>query len=322
VILVCGECIIDLAPSDTGAGLWRAMPGGSPANTAVALARLGVPAAMAARLSGDAFGRRLRQHLVDNGVDLRFAVDVDEPATLAVVSTDDRHRAGYTFYRSGTADWGWLPGQLSAGPWDGITAVHAGSMALMIEPGCHEIEALLSAAHERQLVVSVDPNVRPDVCTDRATYVAAVLRWAAVADIVKLSDDDLRWLAPQREPVDVAAQLAAAGPALVVLTQGEHGASAVRPTGETVSVAGVAVDVLDTVGAGDAFSAGLLRALDNQGLLTPTGVRALTAREVSEALRFAVHVAALTCTRRGADPPRLTPDQQAVLAARATDQPS
>lgn len=303
MILVCGECLVDLAPEDTSAGLWRAFPGGSPANTAVALARLEVPVSFAGRLSTDDFGTMLGRHLRDNRVDISPSVSAEEPSTLAMMSVDDDGHASYSFRLDGTADWGWRPGELPDWPPKRVAAVHAGSMALMMEPGCLEIEAFLRRCAGRA-VISIDPNVRPVVCPDRTRYAAAVERWLTFTDVIKVSTDDLEWLYPGRAAADVARDWASMGPALVVLTLGADGARAWFGE-QTVSVPGVPVAVADTVGAGDAFGAGLLRGLADGGHLTPPGVRALTRSDVSRVLEFACRVAALACTRPGANPPLL-----------------
>ncbi len=300
MIVVCGETLIDLVPA--GDGLWRALPGGSPANTAVALARLATSTAMLARISRDGFGAALRERLTDNAVDLRYVVAADEPSTLAVVSFDAGGVASYGFYLNGTADWQWQRAELPTRFDDDVVAIHAGSMALMQPPGGAVIEERLRAERGRR-VISIDPNVRAIVCPDPVRYREAVERWLSFAHIVKASADDVSWLYPDRAVADVVNEWAANGPALVVITLGGDGALALASSGAAVTVPGVAVDVVDTIGAGDTFSAGLLHALDRQDCLSVTALSRLGAAELEAAARFAVRVSAVACTRAGADPP-------------------
>jgi len=299
MIVVCGEALIDLVSE--GPARWRALPGGSPANTAVGLARLGTPTALLARLADDVFGRQLREHLVGNGVDLRYAARAEEPTTLAFVEQTP-HGAEYAFYVSGTADWQWRDHELPAQMGDDVLALHTGSLALLMAPGAALIEELLRREH-RNRVISVDPNVRPSMLPDRPNYRQRVERWIGTADIVKVSADDLAWLYPDEALEAVATRWAAAGPALVVVTRGADGAYARTAGGADVDVPGEKVDVVDTVGAGDSFSAGLLHHLAESSLLTRPGLAALTSEDMAGAVRFAVRVAAVTCTRAGADPP-------------------
>jgi fructokinase len=302
MIVVCGETLIDLVPASGAGSLWRALPGGSPANTAVALSRLSTPTAMLARISSDAFGALLRRHLSDNHVDLRYVIDATEPTTLAIVDVDEAGAARYTFHLDGTADWQWKSAELPASLPDEIVAIHAGSMALLRPPGGATLEALLARERPRR-VVSVDPNVRAVMCPDHGEYARVVERWLGVAHIVKASADDISWLYPQRSLEAVLAEWAAAGPELVVATLGGDGAVAQTADGEVVAVPGESVNVVDTIGAGDTFSAGLLHALDVRQCLNAGELRQLTAAQLTAVLRFAVRVSALACTRAGADPP-------------------
>ncbi|HTC69041.1 MAG TPA: PfkB family carbohydrate kinase, partial [Acidothermaceae bacterium] len=182
MIVVCGETLIDLVHVE--GETWRALPGGSPANTAVALARLGTPAAMLARISGDAFGTRLRARLVDDDVDLRFVVDASEASSMAVVDLDESGGARYSFYLQGTADWQWTPAELPVSFDPSVAAIHAGSMALLMAPGGAVLEAMLLRERSSR-VVSIDPNVRASICPDPVRYRETVERWLRVAHVVK-----------------------------------------------------------------------------------------------------------------------------------------
>ncbi|MGW8357660.1 carbohydrate kinase family protein [Streptomyces wedmorensis] len=301
-ITVLGECVADAftEPANTSNELaLRVLPGGGPANTAVALARLGTPARFLARLSGDVFGRLFRAHLEASGVDLSCAVAAGEPSTLAVAELDAHGQAAYSFHAQNTADWQWSPGELARVDLSETACVHTGSLALVREPGGAVIEEFLAAA-SRQATVSIDPNVRPllvrpEVYRDRLTH------WCSLADILRLSEDDLELLLPGTPPEQACDTWHAAGVRLVVMTLGAKGAL-VSLDGERLRLPAVATRVVDTVGAGDSFTAGLLHHLGNRGLLGGrlTGVGL---EDVAEACRFAAHVAALTCSVVGPNPP-------------------
>jgi fructokinase len=300
MIVVCGEALIDLVPA--GGDLWRALPGGSPANTAVALSRLGTPVTMLARLSDDAFGVALRKRFTDNDVDLRWAVDATDSTTLAIVGLDDSGGARYTFHVHDTADWQWQDSEIPPSFGPDVATIHAGSMGLIGEPGGAVLEAMLVRERGRR-VISIDPNVRPIMCEDVAAYREAVERWLGIAHIVKVSADDVTWLYPDREFLEVAREWAARGPSLVVMTLGADGAVAFTSSGASHRVPGVKVEVVDTIGAGDTFTAGLLHSLKAQGLLDVQALARLSDAQLDEALRYAALVSALACTREGADPP-------------------
>ncbi|MFE3523366.1 carbohydrate kinase [Streptomyces sp. NPDC059161] len=301
-ITVLGECVADAftEPANTSNELaLRVLPGGGPANTAVALARLGTPARFLARLSGDVFGRLFRAHLEASGVDLSGAVAAGEPSTLAVAELDAHGQAAYSFHAQNTADWQWSPGELARVDLSETACVHTGSLALVREPGGAVIEEFLAAA-SRQTTVSIDPNVRPllvrpEVYRDRLT------RWCSLADILRLSEDDLELLLPGTPPEQACDTWHAAGVRLVVITLGAEGAL-VSLDGERLRLPAVATRVVDTVGAGDSFTAGLLHHLGNCGFLGGR-LAGVGLEDVAEACRFAAHVAALTCSVVGPNPP-------------------
>lgn len=295
-MVVAGEALVDLVAS--GPRTWTSHPGGSPANVAVGLARLGVPTALLARLGRDVFGRLLREHLVAAGVDLSLAVDAAESSSLAVASLDEAGVAQYDFWVEGTADWQWTRDELHLP--EGVAALHTGSMALELEPGASRLHELLERV-QGQVLVSYDPNVRLARRGAPADGLAAVERVVALADVVKASSEDLAWLLPGVPLADVLGRWHALGPALVVVTDGAGGALALGPGG-LQSVDAVPVVVADTVGAGDAFTAGLLAGLEDAGLLQRTALDG--AQDLTAPLALAAQVAALTCARPGADPPR------------------
>jgi fructokinase len=286
-----------------------AIPGGSPANVAVGLARLGVPTAFAGRLSRGGFGPWLSEHLLANGVDLAPSVETEELATLAVVALDAGGRASYTFYGPGTADWQWRRAELAA-PSDlraggsTVAAVHTGSLAVALEPGASVLgEWLAEVRAEGRALVSIDPNVRPSFVGDLGRYREKLEKLLGCAHLVKASSEDLEVIAPGTGPLDVVDSWLAAGAYLVVMTHGPEGASAFHRSGWRARCQAPAVKVADTIGAGDAFSAGLLAYLATNGLLSPGALAGLAQGQLDAALAQAVAVSAITCTRAGADPP-------------------
>jgi len=300
MILSCGEALIDFIPARAEAGAYLPRPGGSPYNVAVALGRLGVPSGFAGGISTDFFGDQLVASLRESGVSTNHMTRLDRPSTLAFASLDAAEPR-YAFYDAEAADRHWrLPGD--ALPGAGIDAVHCGSLALVRPPAAAAFETLLLGAHVAGLVVSLDPNIRAEHIGDAAGHRARLGLLAAAADIVKLSLADLAWMAPGAAPDDFAASLVGNGPSLVVISAGAQGATAYAHAGK-VSGAAEKVAVVDTVGAGDAFMAGLLAGLWDGGDLTRSALARLPEVALAKALRLALSVAALTCTRPGADPP-------------------
>jgi fructokinase len=305
VVAVAGEVITDLVPTGRD-GDFHAAPGGSPANVAVGLARLGVPVRMLARLSGDALGQRLRAHLGANGVNLGHAVAASEPSSLAIVVLEADGSAAYDFRVDGTADWQWSDAELTHSL-DGVDALHVGSLALTTPPGA-EVLRRLAARARPVATVSFDPNVRPLLMGPPADVLAVVHEVLGAADVVKASADDVGWLENGRDLADVARAWQQRGPSLVVVTRGGDGALAIGPCGTPVERPGRAVDVVDTVGAGDSFMSALLAGLAHRDLLGAgrrTALGALTDDDVAALLDEAVEASAVTCSRPGADPPRL-----------------
>ncbi len=296
---VVGEALIDLEVAQGDARHPIAHPGGSPMNVAVTLGRLGSEAAFLGRLSSDAFGKLLRTHLAESNVDLRWIVDAAEPTSLAIVSVSPNGSASYAFHVEGTADWQWQSVELPRNP--GLDAVHAGSLALAVDPGGAVVERWL-AGLSTGTTISLDPNVRPALLGDRAAYRERLERWLRFAAIVKVSDEDLAWIWPGADPSELAAHWIAKGRKLVVVTRGGEG-SLVWAGGESFAVPAANVDLVDTVGAGDSFSGALLDWLGRNGRLRQEDLARLTAGEAREAVAFASSVAAITCSRAGANPP-------------------
>ncbi|HUC13963.1 MAG TPA: carbohydrate kinase [Acidimicrobiales bacterium] len=322
--LVVGECLVDLAPASAGApghgtsrtgkvGAWArqlvAMPGGGPANIAVGLARLGVPTAFAGRFSREGFGPWLHSYLVANGLDLALSVEAGEDATLALVTLDDQGRATYTFYGPGTADWQWevneLPDLTATGPADlGISAVHTGSIALTLEPGASVLAGWLEGLRRgNRVLVSFDPNMRPSLIRDLSDYRERLPGVISSSHIVKASDEDVEVLYPGATAPEVADRWLSNGVSLVVITEGALGATAFHKNGARAHCAPPPIEVVDTIGAGDSFSAGLLAYFAKNGLLAPAALATISEGHLHDAIDEAVSASAMTCTRPGADPP-------------------
>jgi fructokinase len=301
---VIGEALVDLVPDGTPA-VYRAHPGGSPFNVAVGLARLQNPTSLMARLGDHGFGRTLRDAAAAEGIDLGAAPDAPEPATLAVVSLDDEGHATYEFYLEGTADWQWSATELSRLRTD-AEVLHFGSIAAWTAPGSERIDALVRDVRAaRHVLVSYDPNIRPSVIGERAPARKLVERSVGCAHVVKASREDLEWLYPGRPVEESAAQWSAAGPALVVVTDGARGAAAYRDGREPLHQRGRAVSLVDTIGAGDAFTAAMLNGLLRRGMHAPASVAELSDAALGDVLEEAVLISSVTCERAGADPPRL-----------------
>jgi fructokinase len=308
VITVCGETVADLVAQADGD--YRAYPGGSPANVALALARLGEPTTFAGRLGPDVFGRRMRAHLTSNGVDPRHLVEATQPSTLAVVSFDEQRRASYDFWTDGTADWQWSDGDLAVHPAPGAVAFHTGSLASWTPPGDAALRHLFARTRAAgACTLSYDPNVRPRLLGDADTARRSIEGMVALAHVVKVSDEDLAWLCPGEDVADVARSWVDLGPGLVVVTLGPDGSVAARPgRHELVRRPAPAIDLVDTVGAGDTFSGALLHALHQQDALGSdplARLASLTDNALGAVLVRAARAAALTCTREGCDPPTL-----------------
>jgi fructokinase len=295
-IVVAGEALFDLVAGD-GDGL-GAHPGGGPFNTARTLGRLGRPVTYLGRVSTDRFGERLAGLLADDRVGLGAVVRTEAPTTLALAELDASGSARYRFYTQGTS----APGLTED---DAVTAlpaevgiVHVGTLGLVLEPMASALEAVVRRYSDRALVM-VDPNCRPTIITDEADYRARLRRVLAATHVVKVSEEDLAWLSPGLPAEEAARALLAQGPGVVLLTRGGEGALALT-TREALAVAAPPTTVVDTIGAGDAFSGGFLAWWSERGL----GAAELADREaVRAATAFACLVAARTCERPGASPP-------------------
>jgi fructokinase len=303
MFVVCGEALMDLfGGADTVQGVaLDARIGGSPLNVAIGLARLAQPVGFFGALSTCFLGQRLLRALRDEGVDTAAVVRVDAPTTLGLVGLDAQGVASYDFYGHGGAD-RLLPLQALAQVPAAARAFHFGSCAMVVDPTAATLRALVEREHARSLI-AYDPNIRLNVEPALQRW-RDTLHWMLPrTHLLKLSAEDVALLFPGMPPQDLARAWLAQGVACVVLTQGRGGASAWR-AGEQWQVAPVPAQVVDTVGAGDAFQAALLAGLAERGACSEAGLRQLPAPALQQLLHFAASAAAITCARRGADPPR------------------
>jgi fructokinase len=299
MITVVGESLVDVV-TRKGHDERSVHPGGSPANVAVALSRLGQRTALVTQMGTDDYGALIRSHLESNGVEVILAGPAGQPTSRALATLDAQGAASYEFELS----WDVRGLRLA----EDSAALHIGSLGVMLAPGGQQVLRLAeSACREGDVVTSYDPNARPSVTPDRREVAAIAERAAACAHIVKMSDEDLAFLFPGATPAQLAARLLGGGrpTQLLVVTMGRDGAMAVTRDSR-FAVPAVPVVVADTVGAGDAFTAALLAGLADAGLLSPEALTARVAREQDLLRRIvaqALAAAALTCSRAGADPP-------------------
>jgi len=309
-IALAGEALIDF----TGSGnmVFQGHCGGSPLNSAVACARLGQPTAYITQLSTDLFGEQLLQHMLVNGVDTRLVQRSDGPSTVAFVERGPQTNR-YAFYSRGSADSGWAPDPLPELP-ESCRFLHFGSISLLQDPAARRITELVEANAGKRVVV-FDPNVRLSLIGDLPAYRQRMLKWLSCTDLLKLSDEDVAVLAPGESHADAAAVWLSAGPCAVVITSGGEGAVLYRNVHPPMSIAAPKVDVVDTIGAGDTFTAGLSVALLSQGVTQAAQLADLSDPAWRQVLRFAATAAALNCTREGANPPTLAEVNAALLKA-------
>jgi fructokinase len=291
-VWVAGEVLIDLIPEGVDR---KPVVGGGPANTAKALANLGIETQFIDGISSDQYGQMAKDVLVSAGVKLDYVKYLDKPTCLAIVSLSESGSATYEFVIENTATFdfthSWLPNPETDRP----SLLHIGTLATVIEPGA---SALFEWAQSVAIVAQIvfDPNIRPAVISDRAQYVAQVERWVAISSAVKVSDEDIKWLYPGLEIDQVVNNWLIKGPSLIVVTYGDKGLAGYQKD-EKVSVEAVKVKVADTVGAGDTVGAVLVEAIVNDGLDSLAGSRLETM------LKRAAKAAAITVSRVGANPP-------------------
>jgi fructokinase len=294
-VLVVGEALVDVVHRRDGR--IDEVPGGSPANVALALGRLGRHPLLVTRLGDDQRGRAVRDWLAAAAVELVGGLLVGVRTSTATAMLDETGAASYVF------DLEWAVG-------DDVTeraaVVHTGSIATLVGPGADDVLRLIEA-RRHGATITFDPNVRPSLIANPDLARARVQRMLRLADVVKASDEDLRWLHPGRELHEIAAEWQAGGPALVVVTRGGQGAFAITDAGH-IDVPAAPVDVVDTVGAGDTFMGALIDGLIGHGLAgadRSVALRAVAPESLAQILRRSAIAAAITVSREGADVPWL-----------------
>lgn len=304
-IMIAGEALIDLIGHEDGS--YRAIPGGSAVNVAVAIGRLGRPVELLCRLSNDAMSLPLRAKIVDNGVGLTYSMEAQELTTLSVATLDEKGSASYSFYVNGTADWQWSKQELP--PADVVpAALHIGSIALSLPPGARVLAEYAAGLFEAdQTTVTFDPNIRLGLGVSAETEAERVLRQILLTHIVKASDDDLLKLFPGERPEQLLREWATGFGVHAVLTRGDGDIFSVRPSGAEFELpVRPAAPLRDTVGAGDTFWGAMLdqlAELDALGSGPHERLDSCTDAQWRDCLRFASVAASLVCERVGAEPP-------------------
>jgi len=293
-VWVAGEVLIDLIPNGSER---EPIVGGGPANTAKALAMIGIETQFIDGISSDEYGQMAKSELVTSGVKLEYVKYSNKPTCLAIVSLSDSGSASYEFVIENTATFDftsdWLPNPQAEKP----TLLHVGTLATSIEPGSSVLFEWAQFVAKVAPIV-FDPNIRPAVISNRDVYVKQVERWVSISSAVKVSDEDINWLYPSLEIERVVNNWLTKGPSLIVVTNGDKGLVGYRVE-EKVSVEAVNVVVSDTVGAGDTVGAILVEAIVKDGL------EALSGKRLEMMLKRAAKAAAITVSRSGANPPTL-----------------
>lgn len=303
-VTVVGEVVIDRFFNTDGTVVDIA--GGSSANTAIALQRSGVDTALRARFSIDDAGRVLRAHNAAEGLDLTAAPDAAEPASIVEVRLAHDGQPSYLFRLSGAADWQWSDSELATPLPQGTDLIHFGSIAAVLQPGADRLRAWVATLSPRPLI-SFDPNARPAAAnTDSEAQLMreGIASWVGLADFVKVSDEDLRWIAPD-VPEDEQAKAWSLHTAFVVMTRGAEGASIFVDGRHTFDIPGVPTKVVDTVGAGDTFMAWLIRGVLNALKAKPLPELVHDEATLRDIVSLAAQAAAITVSRQGCNPPTL-----------------
>jgi fructokinase len=317
MIICCGEALLDMIRTQIpGSGeAFLPLPGGSPYNTAIAIGRLGIPVKFIGRLSTDFFGETLVKRLRDNRVGDELLIRSKQNTALAFVKLEKNKDPQYVFYTEGTAGLSLTTEELPAKLPADTRCIHFGSIAMTMEPIASAIEALILREATRKSIdqmdgapiLSFDPNIRTFMISDRADYIQRFERWIAASTIAKISVSDFEFLYPKLEAEKALQKILAMGPRLAICTLGTKGALALlrRNDGSVTRISApvVALPVVDTIGAGDAFQGALLAWLERKGKMSRSALVNLSENELYDALLFANKAASIVCSRRGAEPP-------------------
>lgn len=302
-VLVIGEALVDVVHGINGE--IKNIPGGSPANTGVALARLGTKTYMKARTSNDEFGTEIRNYLTNQGVKLDYSLVVDSPSSVinAVIQKDGS--AKYDANLKGAADYGWTFEELNQVINPDIQIVQLGSLTSYVEPGATNIEKWFSQLRQfNKYLLTFDPNIRHPLDGENEVDVRSrAKKLASLAHVVKASDEDLNWIFLNNNPQDSAIKIIESGATLVIVTLGKKGSFAVNRKLEIVEISAKEVEVIDTIGAGDTFAAALITQLLEKSWINENALEKLSSADLIEILNNCSMASAITCSRQGANPP-------------------
>jgi fructokinase len=311
-IINLGEALIDIIPSSQirlGEACYTPHPGGAVANVAVAIARLGGSSRFIGGVSEDRFGRLLVQALVENSVDVRYVHFVKEaPTAIALVTLLDDGQRYFTFFRQGSADSQLHVEDLNWSAWEDAAICHTGGVSLSTEPARSATFAAMDYTRRIGSIVSFDVNIRPSLWDSQASIRDTIAKGVELADIVKLSVDEVEFVVDQISPpsnppesgwlITLGETLLQKGPRLVIITSGANGALLMTAS-QRVEIRPLPVRPVDTTGAGDAFIGAVLFTLNQQECSTPSDLQGLTERDLSTVGNFANSVAGLSVTRYG-----------------------
>lgn len=302
-VLVIGEALVDVVHGINGE--IKNIPGGSPANTGVALARLGTKTYMKARTSNDEFGTEIRNYLTNQGVNLDYSLVVDSPSSVinAVIQKDGS--AKYDANLKGAADYGWTFEELNQVINPDIQIVQLGSLTSYVEPGATNVEKWFSQLRQsNKYLLTFDPNIRHPLDGENEVHVRSrAKKLASLSHVVKASDEDLNWIFSNKNPQDSAIKIIESGASLVIVTLGKKGSFAVNKKLEIVEVPAKEVAVIDTIGAGDTFAAALITQLLEKSWINENALEKLSSADLIEILNNCSMASAITCSRQGANPP-------------------
>jgi fructokinase len=281
------------------------IPGGSPANTAVALARLGTKTYMKARTSTDQFGTEIRNYLTSQNINLDYSLVVKNPSSVVNALIQKDGSAKYEANLRGAADYGWTYEELDQVIDPDIQIVQLGSLTSYIEPGATNVEKWFSKLRQsNKYLLTFDPNIRHPLDGENEVDVRSrAKKLASLSHVVKASDEDLNWIFSNNNPQDSAINIIESGASLVVVTLGKKGAFAVNKKLEIVEVKANEIAVIDTIGAGDTFAAALITQLLENSLINKNALDNLSSDDLTEILTNCSAVSAITCSRQGANPP-------------------
>jgi len=302
-VLVIGEALIDVVHGINGE--IRNIPGGSQANTAVALARLGTKTYMKARTSSDQFGTEIRKYLTNQDVNLDYSLVADSPSSVINAFIQKDGSAKYEANLKGAADYGWTFEELNQVIDPDIQIVQLGSLTSYVEPGATYVEKwFMQLRQSSKYLLTFDPNIRHPLDGEMEEEVRnRAKKLASLSHVVKASDEDLNWIFSSNNSQDSAIKLIESGASLVIVTLGKKGAFAVNKKLQFVEVSAKEVAVMDSIGAGDTFAAALITQLLEKTWINESALEKLSSADLTEILNNCSMAAAITCSRQGANPP-------------------